>query len=460
MSGLNTSLMVAMQSLLAEQGALDLTTNNIANVNTPGYTREVPVLSEAPATQEANYSMGNGVVLEKYQSIRDQILEGQINQATQQNASAQAQTNSLQQVEPLFTSTGSDIGSEMSAFFASVTQLQTDPTNMSLRAAILTAGQNLATSFHTTATGIAQVQAGLNTQVAGDVGQINQLTKEIAPLNMQLANLQATGQDGGTVEDQLNVLIGKLSALTDVSVTQTESGLTLTTGNGTALVVGGQNFALQTATDAGMTIVLDSTGKDITKTIQNGDLGGAIDVRDSTLPDIVGQLNTLASDFADNFNAAQKKGFALDGTAGVDFFNAPSTGSGAAANFSVVIPTPPLSAATLIAASSDGSAGSNGNLTNLIAVQNDPLKTSGSSPVNSYAAIVFAAGSASAAAQAQTTATSMGLLQLTNQRSALSGVSINEESTNLIRYQQAFQAAAKVISTIEQLGTITINMIS
>lgn len=455
MSGLNTSLMVAMQSLLAQQGALDATTNNIANVNTPGYTREVPVLREAPATPQANYSIGNGVVLEKYQSVRDQILEQRIQQVTQQNASAQAQTNSLEQVETLFTSSGSDIGSEMSALFTSITQLQTDPANMPMRQGILTAGQNLAVAFHTTVTGIAQVRAGLNLQVTQDVGQINQLTQQIAPLSVQLSQLKAKGQDGGTVEDQLNVLIGKLSALTDVNVTQTESGITLTTGTGTALMVGGQSFNLQTAAGSdGMTHVLDAAGKDITSTIQNGELGGAIEVRDTTLPGISSQLDKLASEFADAFNTVHEGGTDLNGHAGVAFFSAPSTGSGAAANFSVAITDP-----ALIAASSDGSAGSNGNLAKLIAVQNTPLP-SGSSPTDSYANIVFAAGTASANAQAQTSATSVSLLQLTNQRSAFSGVSINEESTNLIRYQQAFQAAAKVISTIDQLSTIAINMIS
>src|SRR5271157_3607328 len=442
---LNTSLIVAMQSLLAEQGALDATTNNIANVNTPGYTRELPVLSEAPATQYANYSMGNGVVLERFQSIRDQILEQRIQQVTQQNAGAQAQTNALQQVETLFTSNGSDIGSEMSALFNSIMQLQTDPANMSLRQGILSAGQNLATAFHTTAAGIAQVQGGMNLQVTQDVGQINQLAQEIAPLNVQLANLKALGQDGGTVEDQLNVLLGKLSGLTNVNVTQTESGVTLTTGNGTALVVGGQSFALQTATGSdGMTHVLDSSGTDITPAIQNGDLGGTLQVRDTTLPGLTNQLNTLASQFAS----------ALNGQAGVAFFSGPSTGSGSAANFSVAITDP-----ALIAASSDGSAGSNGNITNLIAVQNAKLPA-GSSPIDGYANIVFAAGVASANAQAQTSATSMSLQQLNDQRSAISGVSINEESTNLIRYQQAFAAAAKVISTIDQLNADVLNMIS
>src|SRR5271165_812302 len=188
---LNTSLIVAMQSLLAEQGALDATTNNIANVNTPGYTRELPVLSEAPATQYANYSMGNGVVLEQFQSIRDQVLERRIQQVTQQNAGAQAQTNSLQQIETLFTSSGSDIGSEMSAFFNSITQLQADPGNMPMRQGVLTDGQDLANAFHVTASGIAQVQAGFNTQVTQDVEQINQLSQQIASVSAQLSKLKS-----------------------------------------------------------------------------------------------------------------------------------------------------------------------------------------------------------------------------------------------------------------------------
>jgi flagellar hook-associated protein 1 FlgK len=334
MSGLNTALVVAMQSLLAQQGALDATTNNIANVNTPGYAREVPIFSEAPATQAGNLFIGNGVLLQQFQSVRDQVLEQRILQLTLQNSDAQAQTNSLQQVETSFTSSGSDIGSEMSAFFNSLTQLQSDPGNIPMRQGTLTAGQNLANAFHVTASGIAQVQAGLNLQVTQDVQQINQLAQQIAPLSAQVSNLKAAGQDGGTVEDQLHVLLGKLSALTDVTLTQTESGLTLTTGTGTALVVGGTSFALQTQTGSdGTTRVLDANGNDLTSTIQHGELGATIAVRDTTLPGITSQLNTLASQFADAFNAAHQGGFDLNGQPGGVLLDAPSTGSGAAANF-------------------------------------------------------------------------------------------------------------------------------
>jgi len=452
--GLNSSLLIAVQALSAEQGALDSTTNNIANVNTLGYSREVPLLQEAPATQQGNYAVGNGVVLQGYQSIRDSVLELRIQQETQNNSNTQAQSNALQQVQPYFTASGADVASQMSAFFVNLTKLESDPTNSSLRQGILSAGQGLVTAFHGTAAGISQQQAALNTQVAGDVAQINQLTPQIAQLSVQVANLKALGQDGGTVEDQLNTALGNLSKLVDVNVTQTEGGITVTTGNGTALVAGGKSFALQTGVGSNQqTAVLDSTGKDITSTLKEGDLGGAIQVRDQVLPGFMNQLDTLAFQFANAFNSAHEAGYDLNGQAGQAFFNIGSSAPGSAASLSVAISDP-----ALVAASSDGSPGSNGNVANLIAVRDAKLP-SGSSPVDMYSGLVFNVGAAASDAQAENSASSMSLQQLTNQRSALSGVSIDEETTNMIRYQQAYQAAAKVVSTIDQLNTDTLNMI-
>ena len=113
---------------------------------------------------------------------------------------------------------------------------------------MLSAAQNLAGAFNNTSNALTSQDSGLNTDVSQDVNQINQLTQQIAALNPQIASLQASGQDGGTLVDQQNQLILKLSALTNVAVTQTADGPTLTTGNGTALVVGSQSFALQTTT--------------------------------------------------------------------------------------------------------------------------------------------------------------------------------------------------------------------
>jgi flagellar hook-associated protein 1 FlgK len=440
---LTTSLSIAVGSLSADTGALQTTNNNIANANTPGYSRETVVLQSASPTSDGNISLGNGVVLEGYQSIRSELLQRQIQQQTQTQSGANAQLTTLQQIQPTFTTSTTDIGTTMSAFFSSVSTLSTDPTTTS-RQAVLTAAQNLASSFNSASSTLTSTQSGLNTQVTQDISQINQLTQQIAALNPQITQLQATGQDTGTLQDQQDQLVLKLSGLTSVAVTNTSNGVTLTTGNGTPLVVGSQSYALQTTNGSdGMTHVLDNNGHDITSTLTTGDLGGTIQTRDQTIPTLLNQLDTLADEFGTAINAAQAEGFDQNGNAGAALFT-----------FSTSNPAGSLTVATqdpaAIAASSDGSSGSNGNLANLSAVQTSALP-SGETPVDAYSSLVYQVGSLTSQATAESSATTASLLQLNDQNSSVSGVSIDEDSTNLIRYQQAYEAAARVVSTISSL---------
>ena len=235
-----------------------------------------------------------------------------------------------------------------------------------------------------------------------------------------------------------------MSQLTDVSVIQTEQGETITTGNGTALVVGGKSFALRVTNDPSGLQRIAAQGQDITSTLQGGRLGGLLYVRDQFIPGLSSSLDSLAGGLATAFNAVHHAGFDLAGNAGQDFFSA-AAGPGAANSFAVAITNP-----SAIAASSDGSPASNGNATALAAVQSQAL-ASGKNPMDSYATVVFNVGNAAAQANAELSAGAISLQQLTDQRSSVSGVSINEETTNLIRYQHAFQAAARVVSTVDQL---------
>jgi flagellar hook-associated protein 1 len=453
MSSISSVLSNAVQSLLADTGALQVTSNNIANANTPGYSRQVPVFQEAAPTNDGNLSVGNGVVLEGYQSVRDELVSNQIQQETQSQSSANAQMNSLQQIEPTFTTSTQDIGTQMSALFTSLSSLSTNPTNSAERQGVLAAGSNLVTAFNTASDVLTTQQSALNSPVGQDVSQINQLTQQIAALNPQIAELTATGQNGGSLQDQQNQLVLKLSALTNVSTTQTAQGETLTTGNGTPLVMGSQGFALHTATGSdGMQHVLDQNGADLTASLSGGDLGGTIQMRDKTIPGLLGQLDTLANQFGTAFNAAQAKGFDQNGIAGGNFFTLPTTVAGSAGAISMAIANP-----TKIAASSDGSAGSNGNVANLSAVQTNVL-SAGSTPGEAYATLVYQVGSLTANATAESTATTASLLQLNDQLSSVSGVSIDEEATNLITFQTAYQAAARVISTMQAMFSVTMTM--
>jgi flagellar hook-associated protein 1 len=246
--------------------------------------------------------------------------------------------------------------------------------------------------------------------------------------------------------------VQQLSKLTGVSVMQTSEGETITTGNGTPLVMGNRSYSLQTTTGTdGMQHVLDSNGNDITKSIQGGQLGGAIQIRAQVIPGFLTQLNSLASELAAGFKTAQAQGFDSKGNVGQSFFTVPA--SGAAEGMSVSLTDP-----SQIAISSDGTAGSNGNLVNLSKVLTNPLQ-SGQTAAQSYANLVDQVGTAASDASTQSTAIGQNLLHLTNQQGSVSGVSIDEETTNLIRFQTAYEAAARIISTIQQLNSVTINMI-
>jgi flagellar hook-associated protein 1 len=453
MSSISSALSTAVQSLVADTGALQVTNNNIANANTPGYSRQVAIFQEAAPTQEGNLSVGNGVVLEGFQSVRDELVSSQIQQETQSQSSANAQLSSLQQIQPTFTTSTDDIGTQMSALFASLSSLSTSPTSAPARQGVLTAGNNLATAFNTTSNVLSSQQTALNIPVTQDVSQINQLAQQIAALNPKISALTANGQDGGTLQDQQNQLVLKLSALTNVAITQTGDGETVTTGNGTPLVVGAQSYGLHTATGSdGMQHILDRNGADITSSVTTGDLGGTLQTRDQTIPGLLSQLDTLANQFGTAFNAAQAKGFDQNGVAGGNFFNLPATVAGSAGAITLALTNP-----AQVAASSDGSGGSNGNLANLAAIQTAALP-SGASPGDSYADLVYQVGSLTSNANAESTATAASLLQLNDQLSSVSGVSIDEEATNLITFQTAYQAAARVVSTIQSMFQVTLSM--
>ena len=453
MSSLNASLATALSGLIAEQGALETTTNNVANVNTPGYSREQPVLVSSDPVVIDPLTFGTGVTLRSVESVRDPILESRIQQETQTQGRFSSLASALQQTQVNFTSNTGDIGTAISNFFDSINQLSTNPADLSLRQGVLTSADNLASSFNTTANNLTQQRSNLDLSVVQTVGQINQLTQQIAKLNGQVATLQNVGENAGTFIDQRTQLIDQLSSLVDVSVIPSDNTLTLTTANGTSLVAGQQSFQLQTQTNASGLHDIYAQGVDITGTIVAGQLGGTLQARDQQIPAIQTQLDTLAAGLANSVNTVQAGGFDLSGVTGTNLFNPPPvSGVGAAASLSVAITDP-----ALIAASSDGSAGSNGNAELMYALRNQAV-VSGQSPTDYYSGVVFNVGNSTANAAAEQNASTLILQQLNDQRASVSGVSLDQEAANMVRYQQAYSASAQVISTINSMMQTVINM--
>ena len=454
MGGLNATLSLATQSLMAQETEMSVSNNNIANANTPGYAREVVNLQSTAQEQVGSSVVGGGVDVTSIQSVQDELLTLSIQQETSQQSSASAQVNVLNQIQTLFPSSGSSLSGALSTFFTSLSALSSNPSDAADRDTVISDAQSLVQQFNTTSAGLSAPLAGLNTDVQTDVTQINQLSSQAAALNQQITATQAGGTDASSFQDQLNQVETQLATLTNISVTHTNLGDSISTGSGTPLVLGTQSFNLKTATGAdGNQQVLDASGANITASISSGDLGGTIQVRDTVIPGLQNTLDTLANQFGTAFNNAQTSGFDASGTQGTALFSIPSTVAGSAAGITLATTDP-----NAIAASSDPIDGGNGNIANLTALENTALP-SGQSATAVSASLVYQVGNAAADATAESNAAGTSLTSLQNQQTSISGVSIDEESANLIKYQQAYEAAARVVSTISVLFSDTINMI-
>ena len=149
MSNLTGAMSIAIGALLTDQAALQTTSNNIANVNTPGYSRQRPIMVEADPVVFGSLTFGNGVVLQKIESLRDAILELRLHGETQQQSRLDAVVSAMRQVEPMFSGSSGDIGDQLSKFFNSIQELSTDPSSPARRQGVLTAANNLANAFRT-----------------------------------------------------------------------------------------------------------------------------------------------------------------------------------------------------------------------------------------------------------------------------------------------------------------------
>lgn len=452
MYGLNGTLSLASGALSAESGALAITNNNISNANTVGYSREVVNLSASALAGSGAGVQGNGVSFAGFTSVRNEVLQIGIRQKTADAGSLNAQSTSWSQIETGFSSTTSGIGVSLSNLFSSLSNLSATPLDANARQSALSAAGSLVNAFHQAAATLNDAQSQADSNISGIVANINQLSAQIAVLNQQLGSAQQPGQDGGSLEDQRDELTTQLAGLAAVTSTTTQTAPSLAIAGSSPLVIGSTAYSLQvTKGSDGKTHVLDSQGQDITASLTGGALGGALATRDVNVPQVSEQLSTLATQFGAAMNDAQAQGYDANGDQGAALFTFSSVGSGAA-NISLA-----LTSASGLALSSDGSAGSSGNLASLLSVQSSVLP-SGQTPTDTYAGIVEAIGNASATNAGSLTATNAALSQLTAQQASESGVSIDEETTNLLRFQQAYTAAAKVVSVVNDLYSTLMNM--
>jgi flagellar hook-associated protein 1 FlgK len=463
MGTLTSVLDIARQALIADQQALNVTANNVANQNTPGYTREVVNFQSEDSVSLSGAPQSQGVSATE-SSQRDRILEQRVQQQTQTVAQSGALGSALQQVENIFslssTSSGSaavsssELGGAINTFFSSLSSLEGDPSDTSTRQSVLSAATALAGAFNDASNQLAQITTGLNQEVSSDVSQVNSLTSSIASLNGQIASV-SPNSDAGTLEDQRQEDIDQLSQLVGLDqISTSQNGISLTTSSGASLVSGNQSFQLSTTQVGGNTNVLaGEPPQDVTSNLTGGDLGGALQARDQNLPAYASALDNLAFSLGNAVNTQNEQGVDSSGNPGQAIFSVPSSATGAAASITVSATDPGAIAA---ASSGEGSSG-NDNATALANLST--ANVVGSQTATGFlSSLLSQIGSDASGATTENTAQQAALTQLTTQRNALSGVSLDEEASNLTQFQRAYQAASQVFTIADTLIAGAINL--
>jgi len=456
MGSLTSLLNLAQQSLLADQSALNVTSNNVANQNTAGYTREVVSWQPSDAVTLSG-TLFNGGITTTAASQRDRVLEQRMHQQTQAQAQSGALESALQQVENIFgmsaTATSANstaLGTAMDSFFSSLSALTANPSDAATRQSVLSAANALASSFNSASNQITQIASGINQQISSAVGQINELTATIASLNQQIGSV-SPDKDAGVLEDQRQQAIAQLSQYIGLDQIATENnGISLTMSNGAVLVSGNQSFVLQASPVAGSIHLFEATGQDVTGGITGGQVAGLIQARDSSLPDYASTLDSLASAIGTQVNQQNALGLDGNGNPGGALF---TWSAKAAATIAVATSDPKAIAAASVG---EGSAGS-GNAQALADLATSVI-VGGETASGYYAALLGQIGSDASEAATDNSAQQAALAQLTTQRNSLSGVSLDEEAANLTQYQRSYEAAAKMFTIADRLTADALNL--
>ena len=455
MSGLFSDLRVGLKSLSNMEAAMSVVSENIANVNTPGYSRKRIIFEAGPAQIYSFGSIGQGADIARIESVRDSFIENRIRFEMQMKGLLEGQEFGLSQIETILAgSAGSGIPDNLSRFFNSFLELASDPSSIPLRQSVLSEAEKLAFSIQDTFRRLDSLDVDNRHQITDSVASINSILGELAQLNAELAPLQASGVDGGGLKDRQQELLNQLSQEIDIQTYTNESGsLVITNSTGRLLLVGDQPRQLQVKeTTHGQQILLQS--QDISSEIKAGRLGGFLDLQRAVIPSYKDALNTLASELVQQVNAIHQGGEGLDGITGRDFF---SVVSGQEARTIAVA----LSNGEELAAGPTGSAEGDGSIAQQIAdLRNQSFPGLGGGTLDDYySQLVFEAGLDSRYVKGSSELQSQVLTELQNQRDSVSGVSLDEEAVNLIQFQRSYQASAQFIRVVDSLLEETINLI-
>ncbi|HVY68909.1 MAG TPA: flagellar hook-associated protein FlgK [Verrucomicrobiae bacterium] len=472
MLGLFGTMNMGARALQAQSQGLEVAGHNLANASTPGYSRQRIQIVTNPTINSPLGPQGTGVQVTGITQMRDVLLDRQTEVEISVTGSLEAQQAALQyaqaglgeEIDRQASANGASttdasgqhgIAADLSNLFNAFQSVATDPTSLANRQVLLMKAQDLASKFNTVDQRLGALDSSLNTSITSDVKSANDLLQEIAKLNDQISNTE-NGNPGSAndLRDTRQLKIEALAKLVKVDVTPDSTGAIDISIGGTSLVQGPSVAEHLEAYDPGtgnLMVRAQSTGTPLTLT--GGSIQGSIDARDGAIANLRGSLNTLASQLITQVNAIHTGGFGLGGSTGAKFFNG-STAADISVN-SALISDPSL----FQAASAAGAAGDNTKALALAQLAAQSVGALGNQTFSqNYNQTVAAFGQSLASVNQGVSDQQVVQNMLQQQRDSVSGVSLDEEMTDLMKFQRAYQASAKLITTVDDMLETVIGM--
>jgi flagellar hook-associated protein 1 FlgK len=460
MAGISSIFNIAKEALWVNQTGINVTGSNVANVNTPGYSRQRAIIGTRSQYDVPESMVLTGTEVINIERLYDKFLEFQMVEQSDQLGYSNERKDALDRIEAIFNeSNGGGINELLDQFWKAWEDLAANPSGQTERTALAYASQNLAGMFREYAGELYSLQQELNTGISQTVTQLNGYLADIADLNYKVIYGEAGQNNINDILDKRSDLLKKVSDLVDINYVETSEGaVNVFLSNGIPLVevMRSRDLAVQTNAQGLYDIVMaDDPTKNVTSAITGGRLGGMLEMRDTTITGYLGDLDDLVENIISEVNAQHALGYDGYGNVGGNFFE-PFNALMGARDMQVdasIIADPNRIAASLTVNDDGENALAIGSL-------KDALIMGGTATFGDYYAVLTGSiGQAVAEAERSLSHETSVMTQLESQHEQVSGVSIDEEMMNLIKFQLGYNAAAKMVSVAEEMYVELLNMI-
>ncbi|SJZ44278.1 flagellar hook-associated protein FlgK [Selenihalanaerobacter shriftii] len=447
------------RALQVQKKSLDVTGHNISNANTEGYSRQEAIHSTNRPHTIYNGTgagqVGTGVKIDQIRRIRNKFIDGQIREESSAQGRWEMREDALEQIELVFNEPSENsLRNVMDEFWGSLQELNNNPESEAVRATVRQRALSLTDTFNHLDDQLSDYRLSVNDRIGTKVEDINSYAQRIADLNGQISRIESMNQNPNDLKDKRDLLIEKLSKITSVQTQEASNGSISVSIEGQALVWQEKSNKLNLEKDPSNNNLMQIkwSNNDSKAEFSDGEIKGLLETRDEEIPKYIEQLDKMAGKMVNEFNKIHENGYGLDNSTGIKFLEG-STAKGIDVTDAI------KNDLNKIATAENPDSPGDGSVALKLAQLGDEKVFSSKTATfaNYYGSNIAKLGVDSQRAKRMVDNQEVLTRQLNKQRDSVSGVSLDEEMAKMIQYQHSYTAAAKFVSTMDEMLGVLVN---